>query len=230
MDLLLFSELSRVSRAQQVISAKKVNHEVLMAPDLTRQVLTTAAETVLARRYYLKDAAGRPIESWETLCRRVADAIAAGVLNSWIWIGMLSYREVTMALTLYTRNNVVISTVVWQFWGSGWIPQVSALGVVLILFAVIVVGSVRVALSWVGEIGSAAAEPFSVTGYQERDPEGWRRPTAPARISTATAPTAVPFAIALLFTKSINLDYKRTSALLKPSPGRIGITRESRLL
>jgi ABC-type Fe3+ transport system permease subunit len=67
---------------------------------------------------------------------------------------MLSYREVTMALTLYTRNNVVISTVVWQFWASGWIPQVSALGVVLILFALIVVGSVRVALARVGEISS----------------------------------------------------------------------------
>jgi iron(III) transport system permease protein len=82
--------------------------------------------------------------------------IAAGVLNSWIWIGMLSYREVTMSLTLLTRNNVVISTVVWQFWGSGWIPQVAALGVILILFATIVVGTVRFALSRIGEIGSAS--------------------------------------------------------------------------
>ena len=38
-----------------------------------------------------------------------------------------------MSLTLLTRSNVVISTVVWQFWGSGWVPQVSALGVILIL-------------------------------------------------------------------------------------------------
>ncbi|MGH7794532.1 MAG: ABC transporter permease [Candidatus Binatia bacterium] len=82
--------------------------------------------------------------------------IAAGVLNSWIWIGMLSYREVTMSLTLLTRSNVVISTVVWQFWGSGWIPQVAALGVILILFATIVVGTVRFALSRIGEIGSAS--------------------------------------------------------------------------
>lgn len=82
--------------------------------------------------------------------------IAAGVLNSWIWIGMLSYREVTMSLTLLTRSNVVISTVVWQFWGSGWVPQVSALGVILILFATIVVTSVRFALSRIGEIGSAS--------------------------------------------------------------------------
>ena len=48
-----------------------------MAPDLTKQVLTATAETVLARRYYLKDANGKPTETWETLCRRVADAVAA---------------------------------------------------------------------------------------------------------------------------------------------------------
>jgi iron(III) transport system permease protein len=90
------------------------------------------------------------------LWKIVLPLVAAGVLNSWIWIGMLSYREVTMALTLYTRNNVVISTVVWQFWGSGWVPQVAALGVILILFAAIVVGTVRVVLSRIGEIGEAS--------------------------------------------------------------------------
>ncbi|HEU4345847.1 MAG TPA: iron ABC transporter permease [Candidatus Binatia bacterium] len=90
------------------------------------------------------------------LWKIVLPLIAAGVLNSWIWIGMLSYREVTMSLTLMTRNNVVISTVVWQFWGSGWVPQVSALGVILILFAALVVGAVRLALSRLGEIGSAS--------------------------------------------------------------------------
>jgi len=92
----------------------------------------------------------------KVLWKIVLPLIAAGVLNSWIWIGMLSYREVTMALTLYTRHNVVVSTVIWQFWGSGWIPQVSALGVILILFATIVVGTVRVVLSRIGEIGEAS--------------------------------------------------------------------------
>ncbi len=47
-----------------------------MAPDLTKQVLTNTAETVLARRYYLKDADGIPVETWETLCRRVSLAVA----------------------------------------------------------------------------------------------------------------------------------------------------------
>jgi len=38
--------------------------------------LTKTAETVLERRYYLKDDDGRPVENWRQLCRRVADAIA----------------------------------------------------------------------------------------------------------------------------------------------------------
>lgn len=48
-----------------------------MAPDLTKQVLTDTAETVLARRYYLKDSDGVPTETWEQLCRRVAKAVAS---------------------------------------------------------------------------------------------------------------------------------------------------------
>ncbi len=89
------------------------------------------------------------------LTRIVLPLVAAGVFNSWIWISMLSYREVTMALTLYSRKNAVISTVVWQFWGSGWVPEVSALGVVLVLFAVIVVSALRIGFSRVGDVGSA---------------------------------------------------------------------------
>lgn len=90
------------------------------------------------------------------LWRIVLPLVASGVFNSWIWISMLSYREVTMALTLYTRKNTVISTVVWQFWGSGWVPEVSALGVVLVLFALVFVGALRVGLSRIGEVGTGS--------------------------------------------------------------------------
>lgn len=47
-----------------------------MAADVKKQVLTDTAETVLARRYYLKDDQGEPVETWETLARRVANAVA----------------------------------------------------------------------------------------------------------------------------------------------------------
>lgn len=119
---------------------------------------TRTTNSVMIQVHRELEEAGRVsgASSPRVLWKIVLPLIAAGVLNSWVWIGMLSYREVTMALTLYTRGNVVISTVVWQFWGSGWVPQVSALGVLLILFAALVVGTVRVLLARVGEIGSAA--------------------------------------------------------------------------
>ena len=86
------------------------------------------------------------------LGRIVLPLIAAGIFNSGIWISMLSYREVTMALALGTRKNLVISTIVWQFWGNGWVPQVAALGVLLVLFAVLVVGSLKFIFSRIGEV------------------------------------------------------------------------------
>lgn len=86
------------------------------------------------------------------LGRIVLPLVASGIFNSWIWISMLAYREVTMALTLGTRKNVVISTIVWQFWGSGWVPQVAALGVILVFFAVVVVGLLKFIFSRMGEV------------------------------------------------------------------------------
>ena len=47
-----------------------------MTRSLARMKLTETAETVLERRYYLKDADGNVLENWESLCRRVADAVA----------------------------------------------------------------------------------------------------------------------------------------------------------
>ncbi len=119
---------------------------------------TRTTNSVMIQVHRELEEAGRVAgaSSPRVLWKIVLPLIAAGVLNSWVWIGMLSYREVTMALTLMTRNNVVISTIVWQFWGSGWVPQVAALGVILILFAAVVVGAIRLVLSRIGEIGEAA--------------------------------------------------------------------------
>lgn len=47
-----------------------------MTRSIARQLLTETAETVLSRRYYLKDGQGNVLENWESLCRRVADAVA----------------------------------------------------------------------------------------------------------------------------------------------------------
>ncbi|WP_028584923.1 adenosylcobalamin-dependent ribonucleoside-diphosphate reductase [Desulfogranum mediterraneum] len=47
-----------------------------MTKEMPKHQLTETAEAVLDRRYYLKDEQGLAIENWETLCRRVANAVA----------------------------------------------------------------------------------------------------------------------------------------------------------
>ena len=88
------------------------------------------------------------------LLRIVLPLIASGIFNSWVWISMLSYREVTMALTLQTSKSVVVSTIVFLAWGNGLVPQVAALGVMLIVFALIVVGALRIGFSRLNTVGS----------------------------------------------------------------------------
>ena len=48
-----------------------------MTINIPQQALTDTAETVLARRYYLKNGDGSLLENWESLCRRVSDAVAS---------------------------------------------------------------------------------------------------------------------------------------------------------
>lgn len=72
------------------------------------------------------------------LRRIVLPLIAGAVANAWLWIGLLSYREVTMALVLRSTENVVLATLIWQLWTNGLAPEVGALGVLLMAVAVLV--------------------------------------------------------------------------------------------
>jgi iron(III) transport system permease protein len=65
------------------------------------------------------------------LRRIVVPLIAGAVVNAWLFISLLSYREVTMALLLRSSTNTVLSVLVWNLWTSGKTSEVGALGVPL---------------------------------------------------------------------------------------------------
>jgi iron(III) transport system permease protein len=117
---------------------------------------TRTANSVMIQVHKELEEAGRVsgASTPRILCSIILPLIATGIFNSWIWIGMLSYREVTMALTLATQKNRVVSTIVFEFWSNGWIAEVAAMGVVLIIFAVVVVALFKVGFSRLGEFGS----------------------------------------------------------------------------
>lgn len=65
------------------------------------------------------------------LRRIVVPLIAGAVFNAWLFICLLSYREVTMALLLRSSTNTVLSVLVWNLWNTGKTTEVGALGVLL---------------------------------------------------------------------------------------------------
>lgn len=54
------------------------------------------------------------------------------VVNGWIWVALLAFREVTMAVTLMTSEaNVVLTTQIWRLWSTGRVGEGAAVGVVI---------------------------------------------------------------------------------------------------
>lgn len=62
----------------------------------------------------------------------IVPLLGPALLNGWLWISLLSFREVTMALTLISPKNVVLSTLVWNLWSAGYVPEAAALGVMMV--------------------------------------------------------------------------------------------------
>lgn len=71
------------------------------------------------------------VPGFVTVIKVTMPLVASAVFNGWLWVVLLTYREVTMALVLGSPDNRVISTVIWALWSEGRVPQVSALGVVM---------------------------------------------------------------------------------------------------
>ena len=84
-----------------------------------------------------------------TIMRKIIlPLVRPAVLNAWLWVMLLSHREVTMALTLRGPGNEVVSTLVWQLWSNGSVTEVAALGVLIILFMTVIVSLLTFVAGW----------------------------------------------------------------------------------
>ncbi|WP_426243440.1 ABC transporter permease [Nocardioides sp. LHG3406-4] len=70
--------------------------------------------------------------------------ILPGLLSGWIYVLVVSFREVASSLLLYTPGNEVLSVVIWQQWENGQLTLLSALGVIMILILCTLVALTRV--------------------------------------------------------------------------------------
>ncbi|WP_407280899.1 iron ABC transporter permease [Aromatoleum evansii] len=88
----------------------------------------------------LEESASMSGASWATTFRRIIlPLLKPGLLAGWIYIVIVSIRELSTSILLYSPGTEVVSIVVWELWENGQYVELSALGVMFIvaLFALV---------------------------------------------------------------------------------------------
>lgn len=81
--------------------------------------------------------------AWDAFRRVTLPLLAPTLLYAWLWIALLVFRELTLAVILSTADNVTFPIVVWSLWLGGGLGQASALATVMLLMM-----SPLIALYW----------------------------------------------------------------------------------
>jgi len=72
------------------------------------------------------------------LFRRIATILAPllipACVNGWLWIALLTYRELTIASLLVTPDNVTLPMVIWGLWQSGSFTRAAAAAAMGLVF------------------------------------------------------------------------------------------------
>ena len=81
---------------------------------------------------------------FQTFRRVLLPLLAPGLLAGWVYILVISLRELSSSLILYSPGNEVLPVVVWEQFESGKFPEVATLGVLMtVVLVVLVAGAHR---------------------------------------------------------------------------------------
>jgi iron(III) transport system permease protein len=74
---------------------------------------------------------------WQTFRRVLLPLLTPGILAGWIYILVVSFRELSSSILLYSPGNEVLSILIFEQYENGQFTVLSALGVVMVLTLVI---------------------------------------------------------------------------------------------
>jgi iron(III) transport system permease protein len=69
---------------------------------------------------------------WQSFRRVILPLVAPGLVAAWLFIVAVALRELSSSLLLYSPGNEVISVRIWQLYQSGQLPELAALGVLMV--------------------------------------------------------------------------------------------------
>jgi iron(III) transport system permease protein len=85
----------------------------------------------------LEEAATVSGASTASILRHVLLPLLAPMLGyAWLWIALLVYRELTLAVLLTARENLTLPVLVWNMWAGGGLGPAAALTLVLMAFMI----------------------------------------------------------------------------------------------
>jgi iron(III) transport system permease protein len=103
--------------------------------------------TMLQIHKELEESAAMSGASWgTTFWRVILPLLKPGLVAGWIYIMIVSIRELSSSILLYSPGTEVISIVVWELWENGQYVELSALGVLFILALFVLV----MLAQWIG--------------------------------------------------------------------------------
>ena len=78
--------------------------------------------------------------SWSTtFWRIILPLLKPGLMAGWIYIMIVSIRELSSSILLYSPGTEVVSIIIWELWENGQYVELSALGVLFILALLVLV-------------------------------------------------------------------------------------------
>ncbi len=88
----------------------------------------------------LEESAAMSGASWgSTFVRIVLPLLKPGLVAGWIYIAIVSLRELSSSILLYSPGTEVVSILIWELWENGQYVELSALGVMLIVLLFVLV-------------------------------------------------------------------------------------------
>jgi iron(III) transport system permease protein len=82
----------------------------------------------------LEESAAMSGASWTTTFRRIIlPLLKPGLVAGWIYIMIVSIRELSSSILLYSPGSEVLSILIWELWENGQYVELSALGVMFII-------------------------------------------------------------------------------------------------
>jgi len=89
--------------------------------------------SMLALHKELEESAAMSGAEWGMAFRRIIlPLLKPGLTAGWIYIVIVSMRELSSSILLYTPGSEVVSIMIWEYWQNGQYVELSALGVMLI--------------------------------------------------------------------------------------------------